>query len=77
MSIKVLLFGVLAEIVSSQEISLNDVNNTNELIELLTTKYPKLNNVKFAISINHKIITNNTDLSENDEIALLPPFAGG
>ena len=77
MSLKVLMFGILAEVVSENEIIISDAKNTDELVTILIEKYPKLEEIKYAISVNHKIINKNTSLNENDEIALLPPFAGG
>jgi molybdopterin converting factor small subunit len=52
--------------------------NISELREFLTAKWPLLKDATFVISIN-RIIVNDLDhpITENDEVALLPPFSGG
>lgn len=52
--------------------------NISELREFLTVKWPLLKDATFVISIN-RIIVNDLDhpITENDEVALLPPFSGG
>ena len=52
--------------------------NISELLEFLTAKWPLLKDATFVISIN-RIIVNDLDhpITENDEVALLPPFSGG
>jgi molybdopterin synthase sulfur carrier subunit len=39
--------------------------------------YPELNEIKYAVSVNNEVITDNTILTENCTVALLPPFSGG
>jgi molybdopterin synthase sulfur carrier subunit len=73
----VLLFGVLADIVKTQRIDIAGVSTTDELIELMEKKYPEIKNYNYQIAVNQKQIEGNCVISENDEIALLPPFAGG
>jgi len=73
----VLLFGVLADIVKTQRIGIAVVSTTDELIELMEEKYPEIKNYNYQIAVNQKQIEGNCVISENDEIALLPPFAGG
>jgi len=73
----VLLFGVLADIVKTQRIGIAGVSTTDELIKLMEEKYPEIKNYTYQIAVNQKQIEGNCVISENDEIALLPPFAGG
>jgi molybdopterin synthase sulfur carrier subunit len=73
----VFLFGVLADIVKTQRIDIAGVSTTEELIELMEEKYPEIKNYNYQIAVNQKQIEGNCVISENDEIALLPPFAGG
>ncbi|MBI2281368.1 MAG: MoaD/ThiS family protein [Bacteroidetes bacterium] len=47
------------------------------LVELLLKKYPNLNLKSFKIAVNQSVAENAALINENDEIALLPPFAGG
>ena len=77
MKIKVLLFGILAEEAGKDEIVAGPVSNLNELKDIVLKQYPSFNKYKFNISVNHMILHTNTDLKEGDEVAFLPPFAGG
>ncbi|MBT3207715.1 MAG: MoaD/ThiS family protein [Bacteroidetes bacterium] len=77
MEINILFFGILNDIVGTNQIKIPFVKNISELKDYLFRKYPDLENQKFIISVNEEIADNLTQLSPNDEIALLPPFAGG
>jgi len=74
---KVLLFGILEDIVGSKEIIISESNSSDKLLKNLKEQYPKLKNKTFQIAVNQQIINTNTTLNDGDEIALLPPFAGG
>ena len=73
----ILLFGQLKEICSGDTVVVEGANDTNELQQKLFTKYPAMENAKFAIAVNRKLVTTNTVLDYSSEIALLPPFSGG
>lgn len=75
MTIKI--FGQLNDIVESNLIQMNNVADTDELLQQLQLKYPDLINAKFKIAVNRSIIQSNTILQQDAEIALLPPFSGG
>ena len=76
MQITVSTFGQLAELTSSK-IIVNDVTDTTMLQQQLEEKYPSLQNMKYAIAVDKKIITNNTVINAASSVALLPPFSGG
>lgn len=48
-----------------------------ELNELLIARFPKLSVISYRLSVNRQLTTGNQQLIDGDEIALLPPFAGG
>lgn len=75
--IKIKFFGMIAEIVNADEIMMNDIYNTDELLQKLYIQYPALKNMKFAISLDRQIIHQNTAVHANSELAILPPFSGG
>lgn len=77
MKIKVKLFGMLADAAKQAELEFENVNDTDSLLLLLKQKHPEINQTKFIIAVNKRVINANCTLHENDEIALLPPFAGG
>jgi len=77
MKVTVKFFGMIAEAAGINSVIVNDVNDTRELVQFLETGFPKIAQQKYAIAINKKSIKGNMKLSEGDEVALLPPFAGG
>lgn len=73
----VILFGQIADITGKSSIYIENVNDTNQLIEKLVFTYPILATAKYAIAVDKKIIKENTVLNAHNTIALLPPFSGG
>lgn len=77
MSIRIKLFGLLADTIGKPLLELNGVENTDSLKQILFFDYPGLKNCQFIIAVDKKIIKQNQKLNPGDEVALLPPFAGG
>lgn len=78
------LFGMLKTLVAggnTLEVPLSDGAQVNDLVDALQTQYPELGELllqkKVVVSVNQEIAHWETTLGESDEIALLPPFAGG
>lgn len=63
------------------EVALPSGTQVKQLVDALYTQYPELGNLllqkKVLVSVNQEIAHWDTALIEQDEIALLPPFAGG
>lgn len=76
MRIQVMSFGQIAEITGAGKLLL-DAEDTHALRLLLEQKFPGLQNKKYAIAVNRRLITQDVPLTENAEVALLPPFSGG
>lgn len=76
MSVKIILFGKLAEIAGSS-VSIDNVTDTDSLINVLHKSYPALTNIKYVIAVDKQVIKENTALSRKSTVALLPPFSGG
>ena len=72
-------FGNIAEAAhsSSETLEGNSIS-LGELLEMLETKY-SISQFPFQVAINRKIVSKQKELriSDSDEVALLPPFAGG
>lgn len=77
MNITVKLFGQLVDVIGSNSIQVNDVADTNELIQQLQLTHPAFVNSKYTIAVNRNIIQSVTNLKHDAEVALLPPFSGG
>jgi len=77
MKTKILLFGVLAEEAGSSSISVVNVETLDELIKKVIARYPSFAKYNFQVSVNKTLTRDNIKLNDNDEVAFLPPFAGG
>ena len=78
MTITIKYFGLIADITQKKEEQFSLDSNFIKSIRLqLEEKYPELKNTSFSIAVNQNIISDTLVVNENDEIALLPPFAGG
>lgn len=77
MDITIKYFGRIAEVTNQKEETIHfSGNSVNELLELLNSKYPNLKNNDFQVAQNQELISIETKIT-GQEIALLPPFAGG
>jgi len=77
MQVKVLFFGVLAEVTGTGSKLYNDVRSLGELKKNINADFPEVENYNFRISVNNEIINDHPELKDNDEVAFMPPFAGG
>ncbi len=77
MKLAIKYFGQLAEITecSEEEFEFSGMK-ISDLREALFLKYSKLSNKDFQIAQNQVLVSDDTEITTN-EIALLPPFAGG
>ena len=70
------IFGRLTDIAGSS-LTLENVADTNNLVKKLHILYPGLADAKYVIAVDKKVVNENTTLTENSIVALLPPFSGG
>jgi molybdopterin converting factor subunit 1 len=75
--IRVLFFGRLRDVVGTNEIVASDIKDIEDLKIYLFEKFPKLKGEIFSVALNYEIIHTNENLKDNDEVALIPPVAGG
>lgn len=75
MGVKIIAFGQIAEITGKGFII--EANDVTDLKSALNKKFPVLAEKKYAIAVNKKLITENVTLTENDTVALMPPYSGG
>ena len=77
MKVKVLFFGVLSEITGTGMKYYTDVKSVEHLQQRVSDDYPEIVHYTFKISLNSNLITGDSELKNDDEVAFLPPFAGG
>jgi len=68
MEIKVKLFGMLADELQRQEMTLNGVSDLRSLEHELSALHPVF---------HRKLVNDNVVLHTGDEVAVMPPFSGG
>jgi molybdopterin converting factor small subunit len=73
---EVLLFGILAEKAGSDRLQLQ-VRSIHELKNELSRRIQDLDRYTYAIAVDRKIVQDDRQLLGTEEIAILPPFAGG
>ena len=77
MKINIKYFGQIAEVTNrDSEIIEVTAKTISDLTDWIYLKYPDLKNKDFKIAQNQELTTNETPIT-GDELALLPPFAGG
>ncbi|UYQ91406.1 MoaD/ThiS family protein [Chitinophaga horti] len=77
MSMTILVFGRLQDIVQQASLDWPAVADTALLRQQLQERYPGLASVSYRISVNKELVQGEQDLHTGAEVALLPPFSGG
>jgi molybdopterin converting factor subunit 1 len=80
MTIKILTFGIARDIVGKTllEFPTTEGLTVAQLKQQLLEKYPRfINLASLMIAVNTEYGQEDTIIGENDEIALIPPVAGG
>jgi len=82
--VTVKLFGMTKSLAGNQDsltLTMPNGQKVKDLVELLEVGYPMIGELihkkKILVSVNQEIAHEETDIREGDEVALLPPFAGG
>lgn len=81
MRIKVLYFSSVKDKIGlpSEDIELTENSTVNDLVKLLSEKYPQikdsLQNSMFAV--NEEYASTDQKLKEGDTVAIIPPVSGG
>ena len=78
------LFGMTKSLAGNQDslsLALGNGRRVKDLVELLHASYPLIGELvhkkKVLVSVNQEIAHEETEIRDGDEVALLPPFAGG
>ena len=77
MQVKVLFFGVLAEVTGTSCKHYWEVNSFGDLRLRILYDFPEVSHYNYRISHNSEIVNQDPVLNEGDEVAFMPPFAGG
>ena len=75
---EVLLFGQLTDITKTGALQLQEsFTDSDALLQHLYVQFPGLKAATFVVAVNGRVIQQNTPLTANGKVALLPPFSGG
>ena len=79
MAVRLLVFGALTEVTgtSSFEFEVEAPCAIDGLRARLTARWPGLADRPFRMAVNHEFASDEVAVADGDEVALLPPFAGG
>ena len=77
MKVTVLFFGVLSEVAGTGTKFYIDVESIEHLKIRISDDYPEMIHYTYRVSVNNEITDEDRPLKDGDEIAFLPPFAGG
>ena len=82
--IAVRLFGMTKSLAGNQEslsFDMTGARQVRDLVRILEAGYPQIGELihkkKILVSVNQEIAHEELEIKEGDEVALLPPFAGG
>lgn len=73
---QVLLFGLIAEKAGAAMLK-SDATSLIALQQEMETRIPGLGTLSYAIAVDRRIVKEDMTFTGREEIALLPPFAGG
>ncbi len=77
MKIELIIFGKIAEFINNQNIEVDGIADTDAFKQYLENQFPALKNMKYKLALNKNIIQENTEITNNATIAIMPPFSGG
>lgn len=72
-----MFFGVLTEVTGTLVKHYEEVKSLGDLRLMIEDEFPEVAHYNFIVSVNREIINTDKELNDSDEIALMPPFAGG
>jgi molybdopterin synthase sulfur carrier subunit len=77
MEIKVLFFGVLADVTKTGFRHYLNITSYDDLMIRIQDEFPEIVHYSYRVAVNSTIINEAPLLKDGDEIAFMPPFAGG
>jgi molybdopterin synthase sulfur carrier subunit len=80
MMLTIKYFGAIADLTHKKEEQFPFESADHSLRSVkheLEQKYPGIKNIHYSLALNQSVAIQDEMVNENDELALLPPFAGG
>lgn len=76
MSIHIRIFGQLAVLKGKNELTINQLTDTDQLRKNFQDLYPALKNISYLVAVDKKITRENMVLEPDATVAVLPLFSG-
>ncbi|VAV83135.1 hypothetical protein MNBD_DELTA01-276 [hydrothermal vent metagenome] len=80
MAIKILFFGILSSKTGTKETTAEvsgAATPLSDIIKELKERFPELPDGPFIYAVNEEQVATSHNIKDGDEIAIMPPFAGG
>lgn len=77
MEIEIISFGQITEFINHQKIEIDGIADTDTLKQHLEDRFPALKGIKYKLALNKNIVQQNTEITNQATIAIMPPFSGG
>jgi molybdopterin synthase sulfur carrier subunit len=79
MKVSILAFGIANEILGTNQLVVDFEGSTSQdLKNILESQFPRLQQLSsYLIAVNNEYVSDVTEISSNDEIAIIPPVSGG
>jgi len=79
MNLQIHFFGMIAETLKKEQLIIDNYqgNTLGDVEEMLKDNFPELGGFTYKLALNKKMVNKETALEKENEIAVLPPFAGG
>jgi molybdopterin synthase sulfur carrier subunit len=79
MKVSILAFGIAKEILGTNQLVVDFEGSTSQdLKNILESQFPRLQQLSsYLIAVNNEYVSDVTEISSNDEIAIIPPVSGG
>ena len=75
--VEIRFFGQLTDLTKTEKVLIEDIRDTDMMINKITEMYPALATATFKVALNNKLVNDNIEIAENSIIAFMPPFSGG
>lgn len=75
--IEVMFFGQLSDSTAVSSLMVEEVADTDMLINMMKQRYPALESSKYVIAVNNVMVTENSIITPGSKVAFMPPFSGG
>ncbi len=77
MEIEIISFGQITEFINNQKVEVDGISDTDAFKQYLEDRFPTLKDMKYKLALNKNIVQQNTEITNQATIAIMPPFSGG